>query len=61
VLPLIGFAILVAVIINANLAAQILGMAWLAVGVVVAIILNKTGRMTDPSGSTSPLDVKEVG
>ncbi len=60
VIPLLGLAILIAVIINANIAAQILGVLWLAVGVIVAIILLKTGRMTDPSGSTSPIDAKEV-
>lgn len=60
-LPLIGLAILLAVIINANISAQILGVLWLAIGVVVAVVLLKTGRMTDPSGAASPLDLKEVG
>ncbi|MBT1003945.1 APC family permease [Paenarthrobacter sp. DKR-5] len=60
VLPLLGLAILVAVIINANISAQILGVLWLAVGVVVAIVLLKTGRMTDRAGAMSPVDAKEV-
>ena len=60
-LPLIGLAILVAVIINANISAQILGVLWLAIGVVVAVVLLKMGRMTDPSGASSPRDLKEVG
>jgi amino acid transporter len=60
-LPLIGLAILVAVIINANISAQILGVLWLVIGVVVAVVLLKTGRMKDPSGASSPLDLKEVG
>ncbi|WP_284974620.1 APC family permease [Arthrobacter sp. efr-133-TYG-104] len=61
VLPVLGFAILVSVIINANIAAQILGVVWLVVGVIVAIILQKAGRMTDPSGAASPLELNEVG
>lgn len=60
VLPLLGLAILVAVIINANIAAQLLGVLWLAIGVIVAIVLLKTGRMADPSGSASPIDAKAV-
>jgi amino acid transporter len=42
--PVIGFAILVYVVINAQVAAQTLGFAWLAVGVVVLGVLVATGR-----------------
>lgn len=60
ILPLLGFAILVAVIINANISAQILGVVWLIFGVAVALFLRKTGRMTDPSGATATPELKEV-
>ncbi|MEH0109780.1 APC family permease [Tersicoccus sp. MR15.9] len=61
VLPLIGLAILVAVIINANIAAQVLGVVWLVIGVVLAFVLLRTGRMTDPTAATaSPIDEKEA-
>jgi amino acid transporter len=42
--PVIGFAILVYVVINAQVAAQTLGFAWLAVGVVLLGVLVATGR-----------------
>lgn len=60
ILPLLGFAILVAVIINANISAQILGVVWLVVGVAVALFLRKTGRMTDPTTASSAPELKEV-
>jgi hypothetical protein len=40
----LGFMILGYVVINANVAAQRLGFAWLAVGVVVLMLLMLTGR-----------------
>jgi uncharacterized membrane protein HdeD (DUF308 family) len=60
VLPLLGFAILAAVIINANIAAQVLGVVWLVAGIIVAVVLQKTGRMGDPSAAVSSLELKEV-
>jgi amino acid transporter len=47
--PVIGFAILVYVIINAQLAAQALGLAWLVVGLVLLVVLAVTGRRTELS------------
>jgi amino acid transporter len=42
--PVIGFAILAYVVVNAQVAAQTLGFAWLVVGLVVLGILLATGR-----------------
>lgn len=53
VFPVLGFAILLGVLWNARASAQILGVAWLAIGIIVAVVLNRTGRMTNPV----PLDV----
>jgi glycerol uptake facilitator-like aquaporin len=44
VVPVIGFAILVAVIINAQVAAQTLGFIWLGIGLVLMGVLLATGR-----------------
>jgi amino acid transporter len=49
-LPLIGFAILAYVVINANVAAQRLGFIWLGIGVIVLIVLYSTGRRPELSG-----------
>lgn len=46
VLPVLGFAVLVAVVWNAQVAAQVLGFVWLGVGIVLAIVLGVTGRLT---------------
>jgi len=51
VVPLLGLVVLIAVIINATISAQILGFLWLAIGIVLAFVLLKTGRMTDPVGA----------
>jgi amino acid transporter len=42
--PVIGFAILLYVVINAQVAAQTLGFTWLGVGVVLLVVLLATGR-----------------
>ena len=42
--PVIGFAILLYVIINAQVAAQRLGFVWLGVGVAILVCLMVTGR-----------------
>jgi amino acid transporter len=48
--PAIGAAILVAVVINANILAQRVGLIWLGVGVVILLILYATGRRPHLSG-----------
>ena len=42
--PIIGFGILLFVIINANVAAQLLGFVWFGIGVVLLAFLLATGR-----------------
>ena len=42
--PVIGFAILAFVLINAEVYAQALGLVWLAVGLVIMFVLLTTGR-----------------
>jgi amino acid transporter len=44
VVPVIGFAILLYVLINAKLAAQAVGLIWLGVGIVLVVFLLATGR-----------------
>ena len=50
VLPLAGALILASVIYNARTGAQLLGLLWLVVGIVVAVVLYKTGRMGNKQG-----------
>ncbi|PWU57237.1 amino acid permease [Micromonospora sp. S4605] len=50
VMPGVGFAILAYVVVNANIAAQRLGLAWLALGVLVLAGLYATGRRPTLSG-----------
>ncbi|MEU4533166.1 APC family permease [Micromonospora ureilytica] len=49
-MPAVGFAILAFVVVNANIAAQRLGLAWLALGLVVLVGLYATGRRPALSG-----------
>ncbi|MEV4184798.1 APC family permease [Streptosporangium canum] len=42
--PVIGFAILIYVVINANIAAQVLGLIWLGIGVLVLATFYAYGR-----------------
>ncbi len=44
VVPAIGFLILAYVVINAKVAAQVLGFVWLGIGVVVLVAFYATGR-----------------
>ncbi|NUR91318.1 MAG: APC family permease [Nonomuraea sp.] len=44
ILPVIGFAVLVMVVINADVAAQRLGFIWLGLGIILAFVLWITGR-----------------
>ncbi|MCW3841663.1 APC family permease [Micromonospora yasonensis] len=63
VMPAVGFAILAYVVVNANIAAQRLGLAWLALGVLVLAGLYATGRRPVLSGlAPAPLqrDVERV-
>ncbi|WP_249998905.1 APC family permease [Actinoplanes sp. M2I2] len=50
VVPVIGFAILLYVVINADIAAQTLGFAWLGVGVIVLVAFYVTGRRPSLAG-----------
>ncbi len=52
--PSLGAIILAAVIWNAQLAAQVTGLLWLAAGIVLAIVLYKLGRMGDPLAGAEP-------
>jgi amino acid transporter len=54
VMPVIGFAILVAVIINAHLAAQLTGGIWIGAGIVVLIGLHIAGRSPELAGPRTP-------
>jgi amino acid transporter len=56
IFPVIGFAILLYVVINANVAAQRLGFVWLAIGVVVLIIFKAMRREPELAGMS-----EEVG
>ncbi|MFI6331483.1 APC family permease [Micromonospora chersina] len=49
-MPAVGFVILAYVVVNANIAAQRLGLAWLALGMVVLAGLYLTGRRPVLSG-----------
>ncbi|MEV0969368.1 APC family permease [Microtetraspora glauca] len=48
--PLVGMAILVFVVINANILAQVLGLIWLGVGVLVLAGLYIAGRRPSSAG-----------
>ncbi|WP_328853243.1 APC family permease [Micromonospora globbae] len=50
VMPAVGFAILAYVVVNANIAAQRMGLAWLTVGVLVLAGLYLSGRRPVLSG-----------
>jgi amino acid transporter len=50
VVPVAGFLILLYVVINANIAAQVLGFVWLGIGVLVLISFYATGRRPELAG-----------
>ncbi|WP_305785751.1 APC family permease [Symbioplanes lichenis] len=56
VVPVLGFAILLYVVINADIAAQVLGFAWLGVGIIVLISLYATGRRPVLAGMNEGTD-----
>src|SRR4029450_4121623 len=55
VVPILGFLILLYVVINAKVAAQVLGFVWLGIGVLVLIVFYATGRRPELAG-LSPED-----
>jgi amino acid transporter len=59
VFPALGFAILLYVVINANIAAQRLGFIWLGVGVLVLVGLLVTGRRPALAGMSEPQPATE--
>ncbi|MCO8275101.1 hypothetical protein M1L60_31430 [Actinoplanes sp. TRM 88003] len=56
VVPVVGFLILLYVVINADIAAQTLGFAWLGVGVIVLIVFSVTGRRPALAGLSDQED-----
>ncbi|WP_097320427.1 APC family permease [Paractinoplanes atraurantiacus] len=50
IVPVAGFLILLYVVINADIAAQTLGFAWLGIGVIVLIVFYATGRRPSLAG-----------
>jgi amino acid transporter len=54
VVPVIGFLILLYVVINAKVAAQVLGFVWLGAGLVVLAVLYGTGRRPVLAGLGDP-------
>ncbi|WP_127503033.1 APC family permease [Actinoplanes solisilvae] len=56
IVPVVGFAILLYVVINADIAAQRLGFAWLGVGVIVLIVFYVTGRRPTLAGFDAAAD-----
>jgi amino acid transporter len=60
VMPVVGFAILLYVVINADIAAQRLGLAWLGLGVLVLVALYATGRKPVLAGLDAPEQRRDV-
>jgi amino acid transporter len=60
VLPAVGFAILLFVVINADVAAQTLGFIWLGVGVVILVALYATGRRPHLAALTETEQAEEA-
>src|SRR4051794_9181534 len=54
VVPVIGFLILLYVVINAKVAAQVLGFVWLGIGLVVLAVFYATGRRPVLAGLDTP-------
>ena len=50
VMPIIGFAILLFVVINASIAAQTLGLIWTGIGVLILLVLKATKREPQLAG-----------
>jgi len=58
VFPVLGFIILAFVLYNARASAQILGVAWLIIGIIVAAILSRRGKIKDPLAESVIEDAK---
>jgi amino acid transporter len=54
VVPVVGFLILGYVVVNAKVAAQVLGFVWLGIGVVILVVLYATGRRPRLAGLDEP-------
>jgi amino acid transporter len=50
VVPVVGFLILLYVVINAKVAAQVLGFVWLGIGLIVLAVFYATGRRPTLAG-----------
>ncbi|WP_371779877.1 APC family permease [Streptosporangium subroseum] len=57
--PVIGFGILFAVVINANIAAQVLGAIWFGIGVVVLIVFYALKRRPTLAGISDVPDAPD--
>lgn len=53
-LPVAGAAILIFVVINANILAQRVGLTWVGIGVLVLLVLTVTGHRPRLSGLGQP-------
>jgi amino acid transporter len=56
IVPTVGFLILAYVVINARVAAQVLGFVWLGIGVVVLVAMIASGRRPRLAGLDAPAD-----
>jgi hypothetical protein len=50
VVPLVGMAILIGIVVHANILAQRVGIAWLAAGVLILLALIASGRRPHLAG-----------
>jgi amino acid transporter len=61
VVPVLGFLILGYVVINAKVAAQVLGFVWLGIGLIVLIGLYASGRRPRLAGLDEPAGIEPAG
>ncbi|NAZ82652.1 amino acid permease [Kineococcus sp. R8] len=59
VVPVVGFAIIAYVLVNADVHAKVGGLVWLAVGLVVVLVFKATGRSTELRASDAPVDAQQ--
>jgi amino acid transporter len=60
VVPVLGFLILLYVVINAKVAAQILGFVWLGIGAIILVIFYATGRRPALAGLDASPSTEEI-